>query len=105
MINVALDLVLLLACVSILALRFLGLRQPSSTAPSALPEHRTTLSIWITLGALMGGLIAGARLRVDLASPDAQTPIDGALLLATLGVVALAIGLWVFRNFRTKALR
>ena len=63
MINAAIDLLLLLACAGIVALRFVGWpRPPQSLLPAGSAEHRTTISFWPTLAAVLGILIAAARL-------------------------------------------
>ena len=106
MINVAIDLCLLLACASIVALRFLGLRRPPLTGWSAeAGDSRVGLSLWVTLGALLGGLFAGARLRFDLDAHGSQGPVNGGLLLVTLVVVVVAASLWAFRTYRRRDAR
>ena len=100
MINAAIDLVLLLACASIVALRFVGWPHPPQSVSAAEPaEHRTTLSVWPTLATILGILIAAARLRNDLTASQSQAPLDSVLLFATLIVLAAAISLWGLRAY------
>ncbi len=104
MINAAIDLVLLLACLSIVALRFVGWpRPPQRVIPADSAEHRTTLSLWPTLATILGILIAAARLRSDLATAQSPAPVDGLLLLVTLVVLIAAIGLWTLRTYWRRA--
>ena len=102
MINAAIDLVLLLACASIVALRFAGWPHPPQSAPlDGSPQHRTTISFWPTLAAVLGILIAAARVRADLAASQSpsQAPVDPVLLIVTLVILAVAIGLWALRTY------
>ena len=106
MINAAIDVILLLACASIVALRFVGWpHPPQSGSPSGLPEHRTTISFWPTLAAVLGALIAAARLRADLSAARSQAPIDPVLLIVTLVILAVSISLWALRAYWRRTTR
>jgi protein-S-isoprenylcysteine O-methyltransferase Ste14 len=105
-INAAIDLLLLLACASIVALRFVGWPHPPQSSSSAAPaQHRTTLSVWPALATVLGVLIAAARLRSDLAASQTNAPINGSLLIVTLIVLAIAIGLWALRAYWRRPAR
>lgn len=105
MINAAINLLLLLACASIVALRFVGWpRPPQSILPAGSAEHRTTISFWPTFAAVLGILIAAARLRADLAAPQ-SAPVDGVLLIVAIVILAVSIGLWALRSYWRRPAR
>jgi hypothetical protein len=96
--NTAVDLLLLVVCASILALKLLAGRRPlqANRADQGIgPELvRTTLSSWVTLGVVLGAVIVGARLHDDLTTSGPQGPADGRLLVLALVLAAGAVALW-----------